>query len=119
MPKTPAFEHTCHRCRTAFYADEPDDGSNSFCPACLTQNLRDVERSFFEDYIYFGAKARSTSARVYLNLFESTDDVRVRKFAGLSIYEQFILATEDLAMVNFALRNREQKPLLDTLLGLS
>ena len=43
--------------------------------------------------------------------------MRLRKFAGLSIYEQFILATEDLSMVYFALRNREQKPLLDTLLG--
>lgn len=117
MPKVPDFKHSCHRCGTAFNSIEPDDGSNCFCPACLTQNLREVERSFFEDYIYFGAKARSTSARVYLNLFESTDDVRLRKFAGLSIYEQFILATEDLSMVYFALRNREQKPLLDTLLG--
>src|ERR1700687_685265 len=117
MPRKSPFEHACHRCGTAIRADEPPDGTNSFCPTCLDQNLREVERWFLEDYVYFGAKARSTSAAVYLTLFKSTDDVRVRKFAGLSIYEQFMLATEDLAMLYFALRDRDRRSVLDTFLG--
>ena len=89
MAAKSTFAHTCHRCGAAIAADQPPDGQNSFCTVCLGQNLRDIDPLFLEDYMYFGAKARATSAGLYLNLFHSTDDVRVCHASSNSVLRHF------------------------------
>jgi hypothetical protein len=107
--------HKCHRCRKDFEASgvATFDGP-VFCQACFRQNVRDVEPAVLRDYVIFGARARSAAASIFLDWV--TREPRMRKFAALKIYEELMLATEDLAMVYFALRDRASRPVLETLL---
>jgi len=69
-----------------------------------------------ENYTKFGVGARAAAASVFLDFFKRAADANARKFAALKVVEEWILATEDLAMVYFALRDRRQRPVLEGLL---
>ncbi len=111
------FSHTCRRCRKEFFASVPPDGGNDFCPDCFRMNLRHLERQVLEDYAYFGGRARIASVNLFADGFSASSDSRARKFYALRVFEEMMLATEDLGMLYYALSRHRTAPVLETLLS--
>lgn len=110
------YTHACARCHVPVISTNPPDGQNTFCPACFEQNLGQVETWVLEDYCQFGAWARHKSAQIFLERYRSTPTVRERKFLALKIYEEFLLAAEDLELLYVALRDRAKRTVLESML---
>jgi hypothetical protein len=77
-------------------ATTPPDGRNTYCPTCFSQNVHQVETWVLEDYCQFGAWARHEATQLFLDRYRSVTTVRIQKLLALKIYEEFILAAEDL-----------------------
>src|SRR5215211_989381 len=111
---TPAtFVHTCSDCGTSLQASAPPDDEKSFCKACFRQHLNNIEREVLEDYLSFASSARRAAAALLLDFFERSADPRLRKFVALKLFEEVMLATEDLAMLYIALSDRGNRPVLE------
>jgi hypothetical protein len=77
---------------------------------------RDLDPYFWRDYPLFAARARPTTARALLGTYRKAGSDRERRLFGLMIFEEVMLATEDLYMVYAAFRDRGERPPLETLL---
>jgi hypothetical protein len=110
------YSHTCAECGADFRANVSPDGKKTFCPACFAKHLSASEREVLEDYLRFGSRARSAAAAVLEQAFAAATDVRTRKFLAAKVFEELILATEDLAMLYFALRQYPGASVLEGLL---
>jgi len=84
----------------------------------MRKHLRsNIQWELLLDYAQFGCRNRSATASHFGNLFlENPDQVQLRKYAALKVYEELVLATEDLCMLYFALRDRDDVPPLERLL---
>lgn len=110
------FTYTCLECRETFTSNVEADCSAVFCKGCFRRHIFEVQGEALRDYVDFGLKARMAGAKLFLGAFRRAKHSKRRKFLALKIFEELMLGSEDLAMLYFALRDRNKRPVLEGLL---
>lgn len=78
------------------------------CDSCFNDYLRTIDAAFLDNYARFGARSRQVVAEACLRALVLSD-LADRKILGVTVYEQFILATADLINLYYALQDRQQR----------
>ena len=109
-----ALESTCGECGSALVVR---DGERPLrCAPCFDSYLRDIDNGFLQSYATLGVTTRRTVAETCLRglVLESPP---ARKILAMAIWEQFFLASADLASLAQAIRERAERPIVQSFLS--
>jgi hypothetical protein len=105
----PILRDSCSDCGTAV---EPHEGE-TFCVACFQQRLFQIDAGFLDNYRRFGCRSHLVLAETCLRALV-LDSPEHRKMLAMTIFEQYVQATSDLAALVLAFRNRAQAPIVQS-----
>ena len=110
-----ALDLTCRECGRALPLGV--DGERALrCAACFDSYLRAIDEDFLQSYAKLGVASRRTVAETCLRglVLESPP---ARKILAMAIVEQFLLASADLIGLVQAVRERAQRPIVQSFLS--
>jgi hypothetical protein len=110
-----ALDTTCQECGGPL-PDHLDEERAVRCAVCFDSYLRAIDDEFLQSYAKLGVTSRRTVAETCLRglVLESPP---ARKILAMAIIEQFLLASADLIGLVHAVRDRAQRPIVQSFLS--
>ncbi len=109
-----ARDPVCGECGSALVVR---DGEHALrCASCFDSYLREIDNEFLQSYATLGVTTRRTVAETCLRglVLESPP---ARKILAMAIWEQFFLSSADLVGLATAIRERVERPIVQSFLS--
>lgn len=107
----------CPECSRPFPVSEADAEHPPLrCEACFEHYLREIDTAFLANYAEFGSASHRVIAETCLRSLVM-DSPKHRKVLAMEIFNQYVLVAADLIGLYFAIRDRRQRPVLETFLN--
>jgi hypothetical protein len=86
------------------------------CATCFDSYLRDIDNEFLQSYATLGVTARRTVAETCLRGLV-LENAPSRKVLAMAVWEQFFLASGDLIGLTKSIRERHERPIVQSFLS--
>jgi hypothetical protein len=110
------MQMVCPECNQPFtFVQHDGDHPPLRCDLCFEVYLRELDVDFLANYAEFGAMSHRVIAETCLRSLVM-DSPGHRKVLAMEIFNQYVLAAGDLIGLYFAIRDREERPILESFL---